>query len=102
MTELTRRLRYQVAMSLDGYIANENGSYDWIIDDPTIDFGALFAEFDTLIMGRRTFEIVEAAKDPAEGERAAIRRGRRLRQGGIRLLADPSRPRSCAHPRRQW
>lgn len=72
MTELTRRLRYQVAMSLDGYIANENGSYDWIIDDPTIDFGALFAEFDTLIMGRRTFEIVEAAKNPAEGEHADI------------------------------
>lgn len=72
MTEFTRRLRYQVATSLDGYIANENGSYDWIIDDPTIDFGALFAEFDTLIMGRRTFEMVEAAKNPAEGEHAAV------------------------------
>ena len=51
-----RRVRYQVAASLDGFIAAEDGSYDWIPMDPAIDFGALFAQFDTLIMGRRTFE----------------------------------------------
>ena len=55
-----RRLRYNVAMSLDGYIAGLNGEYDWIIMDPAIDFAALFAEFDTLVMGRRTFEVVRA------------------------------------------
>jgi dihydrofolate reductase len=52
-----RRLRYQVAVSLDGFIADEKGGYDWIVMDPDIDFGALFAQFDTLIMGRRTYEI---------------------------------------------
>ena len=52
-----RRVRYQVASSLDGYIAGPNGEYDWIIMDPDIDFGALFAEFDTLLMGRRTYEV---------------------------------------------
>lgn len=50
-----RRLRYQVAMSLDGYIAGPNGEFDWIVMDPDIDFGALFAQFDTLVMGRKTF-----------------------------------------------
>lgn len=51
-----RRVRYQVACSLDGYIADADGGYDWIVADPDIDFGAIFAEFDTLLMGRRTFE----------------------------------------------
>ncbi len=50
-----RRLRYQVATSLDGYIAGPNGEVDWIVRDPDIDFDALFAQFDTLVMGRKTF-----------------------------------------------
>ena len=50
-----RRLRYQVATSLDGYIAGPNGVFDWIVMDPDIDFAALFAQFDTAVMGRKTF-----------------------------------------------
>jgi len=50
------RLVYQVATSLDGFIADENGGYDWIVMDPDIDFGALFARFDALVMGRGTYE----------------------------------------------
>jgi dihydrofolate reductase len=55
-----RRLRYQVAASLDGFIAAEDGSYDWIPMDPEIDFAALFDEFDTLVMGRLTYEVMQA------------------------------------------
>jgi dihydrofolate reductase len=51
-----RRIRYSVAMSLDGYIAGPKGEADWIIMDPDIDFGALFEQFDTFLLGRRTFE----------------------------------------------
>ncbi len=47
-------------MSLDGYIARPDGSYDWIIMDDAIDFPALFAEFDTLLMGRKTYEVVRS------------------------------------------
>ena len=50
-----RRLRYQVATSLDGYIAGPHGEFDWIVMDPDIDFGALFAQFDTVVMGGKTF-----------------------------------------------
>src|SRR5689334_10906367 len=58
-----RRIRYVVAASLDGYIAGPNGEADWIISDPEIDFGAIFAQFDTLLMGRRTFEPMAHAKN---------------------------------------
>jgi dihydrofolate reductase len=53
-----RRIRYQVACSLDGYIAGPNGEFDWIVADPEIDFTALFNQFDTLLMGRRTYEAI--------------------------------------------
>lgn len=55
-----RRVRYQVACSLDGYIAGPNGEADWIVMDPEIDFTALFSQFDTLLMGRRTFQAMAA------------------------------------------
>ncbi|MBE0555664.1 MAG: dihydrofolate reductase [Proteobacteria bacterium] len=51
-----RRLRYNVAMSVDGFIAGPQGEFDWITMDPTIDFSSLFSEFDTLLMGRKTFQ----------------------------------------------
>lgn len=55
-----RKIRYQVACSLDGFIAGPDDEYDWIVSDPDIDFDALFQEFDTLLMGRRTFEVAGA------------------------------------------
>jgi dihydrofolate reductase len=54
-----RRISYQVAMSLDGYIAGPKGEFDWIVTDPDIDFAAMFRQFDTLIMGRQPFEMMK-------------------------------------------
>jgi dihydrofolate reductase len=58
-----RRLRYQVAASLDGFIAGPNGEFDWIPHDPDVDFTAMWAQYDTLVMGRKTFEATLAMGD---------------------------------------
>jgi dihydrofolate reductase len=60
-----RRIRYAVAASLDGYIAGPNGESDWIIMDPEINFAEIFGQFDTVLMGRKTFEQTRGHGGPA-------------------------------------
>ena len=50
------RIRYGVAMSLDGFIAGPNGEADWIVIDPDFNFAELWAQFDTALMGRLTYQ----------------------------------------------
>src|SRR5215204_2884014 len=60
-TNAMRRVRFGGAISLDGYIAGPNGEADWILMDPEIDFAAMFAHYDTLLIGRKTFMVMEEA-----------------------------------------
>jgi dihydrofolate reductase len=88
------RIRYQVAASLDGYIADPDGGYGWIVDDPTIDFEVLFAQFDTFVMGRATYELTTGMSDPPfpAGSRIFVY-SRTMRQAdhpGITVVPDVS------------
>ena len=56
-----RRVRYAVASSLDGFIAGPNGEADWIVHNPEIDFAGLFSQFDTALIGRKTFDFMAKA-----------------------------------------
>jgi dihydrofolate reductase len=57
-----RHVRYSVVMSLDGYIAGRKGEADWIGMDPEVDFTAKFGQFDTILVGRRAFDTMVAAR----------------------------------------
>jgi dihydrofolate reductase len=74
-----RRIRYQVACSLDGFIAGENDAFDWIIPEPSFDFAAHMSQFDTILMGRRTFGIVHSMGETFSDKQVVVA-SRSLRQ----------------------
>jgi dihydrofolate reductase len=86
-----RRVRYGVAMSLDGYIAGPKGEADWIVMDPEIDFGAIWREFDTLLMGRHTFSSMTAMGGGTAGGVRIVVASRTLNQRdykGVTIVSD--------------
>ncbi len=53
-----------IVTSLDGFIARENGAFDWLPDDPEPHgYDEFIASVDALVIGRKTFETA-AAFDP--------------------------------------
>ena len=55
------KIRLYIAASLDGFIARENGSLDWLSNLPNPDkldygYGTFISEIDTVLMGRKTYD----------------------------------------------
>ena len=56
-------IKLHIATSIDGYIAREDGSLDWLNNHPNpdqLDYGYsdFLTEIDTIVMGRKTYEEV--------------------------------------------
>lgn len=81
---MTSRIRFSAAVSLDGYVAGPNGEADWIVPDPEVDFLARMAQFETLLVGRRTFEVMV--------------RARRTTMPGLRTIVLSTTLRQADHP----
>ena len=60
-----RNVIYRVATSLDGYIAGPHGELDWIVHDPEVDFAKVYASVDTVLLGRRTYELTRQPGAPS-------------------------------------
>ena len=76
-----RRLRYQVATSLDGYIAGPGGDLSWLFHDADYGYTPFYARVDTVLMGRRTYESALSFPEwPYPGRKAIVftRRGERV------------------------
>jgi dihydrofolate reductase len=59
-----RQVLYRVAASVDGYIAGPRGEVDWIVQDPAVDFAKIYESVDTVLLGRRTYELTRQPGAP--------------------------------------
>ncbi len=59
-----RQVLYRVAASVDGYIAGPRGEVDWIVHDPAVDFARIYESVDTVLLGRRTYELTRQPGAP--------------------------------------
>ena len=53
-----RKVVYSLTNSLDNFIARADGAYDWILMDDEImsEFPNLYASFDAVLIGRKTYD----------------------------------------------
>ena len=70
------KISVYIAMSIDGYIARKNDSLDWMdrVGGFNEDYGFknMLSGIDTLIIGRKTYEIASTVPDPYPGKRVVV------------------------------
>lgn len=52
-----RKIVLFIASSLDGFIAGPKGQIDWLFSDADYGYNKFFGSVDTVLMGRKTFEL---------------------------------------------
>lgn len=69
-SDIYEKINLFIAMSLDGYIADNNSGVDWLVgqgDDDTIDaYSEFIKEMDTVIMGWNTYHQIITELSPNE------------------------------------
>ena len=51
-----KKIKLYIASSLDGFIAGENGSIDWLFSDADYGYTEFYDSIDTIFVGRKTYE----------------------------------------------
>lgn len=60
-----RKIKLFIACSLDGYIAREDGSVDWLPENTDSGYDKFYSSVDTVLMGKKTYEqIITFGKYP--------------------------------------
>jgi dihydrofolate reductase/predicted GNAT family N-acyltransferase len=70
------KISIYIAASIDGYIARKDNSLDWLDRvggfDEDYGFKSLIDSIDTLIIGRKTYEIATTVPDPYPGKKVVV------------------------------
>jgi dihydrofolate reductase/predicted GNAT family N-acyltransferase len=65
-----------IAVSIDGYIARQDGGLDWLDRvggfDEDYGFQKLMGSIDALVIGRKTYEVASTVADPYPGKRVVV------------------------------
>lgn len=70
---MVRKIVLFIASSLDGFIAREDGSIDWLFSDGDYGYTKFFRSIDTVIMGRKTYDVSLAFGDyPYKGKKGYV------------------------------
>lgn len=69
---MSRRVVLYVANSLDGYIAREDGSVDWLFDPYAHGYEFFYEDVDTVIMGRKTYDQALSFEEAPYSSKRAI------------------------------
>jgi len=68
-----RKIKLFIASSLDGFIAREDGSIDWLPQSGNSGYDEFYKTMDTVIMGRKTYEqILTFGKYPYEDKKSYV------------------------------
>jgi len=51
-----RKIKLFIACSLDGYIAKEDGSVNWLPENTDSGYDQFYSSIDTVLMGQKTYE----------------------------------------------
>src|SRR5580692_4366443 len=83
--EKMRTITYGGAVSLDGFLAGVDGSIDWLhfskdVQQVMTDF---WKDVDTILMGRKTYEVAVALK-PASAKKPAKARNTKRKEPAMR------------------
>jgi dihydrofolate reductase len=57
INERVRSVILDLAVTLDGFIEGPNGEVDWCIMDPDMDFNKFLNQIDTILYGRKSYDI---------------------------------------------
>lgn len=60
-----RKIVLQLAVSLDGFIEDAKGQFDWCFTDQDYGMSDFFKRIDALFMGRKTYELAMSMQDQA-------------------------------------
>ncbi|MBS7565924.1 dihydrofolate reductase [Mucilaginibacter sp. Bleaf8] len=58
-----RKVILNLAVSLDGFIEDANGAYDWCFTDQDYGMSEFFSNTDTIFIGRKSFELITGMED---------------------------------------